>query len=513
MVIKTLLEEMWLPGRERRKEMRLAEFDEKWYLSTYPDIAAEVSAGRLESGRFHYIRYGFKEGRMPFPGATTKNPEILKVTESGAVLFGGWVKDLPHPLVGIEIDNIVSFNVLVRQRRDDVARLLNESVTGNHGVWSFVAPDSTLAGTIRDNSDQIINWVLEGQSKEQSKLSATLISDLQMRTTVLEMLALTFANGTTPAVVLKALGAGIGKEILTLNRELLRGGKEPTVSRFNSLSHRKITRSQITCLYGTPELLSLQIALFSKSIGIDETEFIFINNSPETSEYLEREAKQAARLYDASITLLHAETNLGFGAANNIGASFAGSNRLLFVNPDVLPMQPDWIVKHDEFAASDFGRIFGACLYYDDGSVMHAGMYFENDRPRDKASVVDWLRIEHYAKGFPEWVAEARKTRMVPAVTGAFISIDRSHFENLGGFDEDYIFGNYEDADLCLTSTEKNCPAWYCADIHLWHMEGKGSSARSQAQHGASQLNRWLFTQRWASKLRDDPRLTPSNPL
>jgi len=143
--------------------------------------------------------------------------------------------------------------------------------------------------------------------------------------------------------------------------------------------------------------------------------------------------------------------------------------------------------------------MFGARLYYDDGSVMHAGMYLERDTFRGgPAGRIDLLRVTHYAKGFPEWAPEVTTTRIVPAVTGAFISIDRSHFEELQGFDEDYILGHYEDADLCLKSATAGQPVWYCADIRLWHMEGKGSVRRPELD-GASQVNRWLFTKKWSS--------------
>lgn len=38
-------------------------FDEQWYLETYPDVAAAVSAGAMASGRNHFRDHGFYEGR------------------------------------------------------------------------------------------------------------------------------------------------------------------------------------------------------------------------------------------------------------------------------------------------------------------------------------------------------------------------------------------------------------------------------------------------------------------
>ena len=52
-----------LEGRLPRKP----EFDEAWYLTTYPDVAAAVRDGRFASGYEHYVREGWREGRRPTP--------------------------------------------------------------------------------------------------------------------------------------------------------------------------------------------------------------------------------------------------------------------------------------------------------------------------------------------------------------------------------------------------------------------------------------------------------------
>jgi hypothetical protein len=42
-------------------------FDERWYLETYPDIAAAVQRGDEPSALTHYIVTGYYEGRSPGP--------------------------------------------------------------------------------------------------------------------------------------------------------------------------------------------------------------------------------------------------------------------------------------------------------------------------------------------------------------------------------------------------------------------------------------------------------------
>jgi GT2 family glycosyltransferase len=149
--------------------------------------------------------------------------------------------------------------------------------------------------------------------------------------------------------------------------------------------------------------------------------------------------------------------------------------------------------------------MFGVPLYYDDGTLMHGGMFFDVDvgiaLRSGRLERQEMVRVEHYGKGAPDRATDFTRSRPVPAVTGAFISSEAAWFEKLGGFSEDYVFGHYEDADLCLKSFVNGCPVWL-QDIKLWHLEGKGSTRRP-VHEGGSIVNRWLFLSQWASVLAD----------
>ena len=147
---------------------------------------------------------------------------------------------------------------------------------------------------------------------------------------------------------------------------------------------------------------------------------------------------------------------------------------------------------------------------------MHGGMYFEVDKGLSVKSreigAETLIRVEHYGKRAPAWSDVYSRPRPVPAVTGAFISADRAWFERLGGFNESFVFGHYEDADLCLSSLEAGVPAWL-QDLRLWHLEGKGSTRRP-VHEGGSLVNRWFFTRKWGTLIQSSltGRL-PEHPL
>jgi GT2 family glycosyltransferase len=275
----------------------------------------------------------------------------------------------------------------------------------------------------------------------------------------------------------------------------------------------------IVCLYGRPEYYFVQNCLFAGLPGIEEYEFIYVSNSPDMAETLLREAHSASQIYGPTNSVMILGGNAGFGGANNAAARIARSNRLLFVNPDIFPRDRDWAKKHTDLlqsAAPEQTRLFGVPLYYDDGSLMHGGMYFETDvgvtMTNGTPNARQICRVEHYGKGAPAESPQFTRPRPVPAVTGAFLSIQSEWFAELGGFTEDFVFGHYEDADLCLKSIEKGVAPWL-QDIRMWHLEGKGST-RQLPHEGGSMVNRWLFSQRWISTIESGLKgPAPSHPL
>ena len=93
------------------------------------------------------------------------------------------------------------------------------------------------------------------------------------------------------------------------------------------------------------------------------------------------------------------------------------------------------------------------------------------------------------------------------------MSLERSWFERIGGFAEDYIFAYYEDADLCLRSWDRGSSAWV-HELDFWHLEGKGASTPLPHHKGAATVNRWQFTREWHGRVTTEllGRVTPSAP-
>ena len=372
-------------------------------------------------------------------------------------------------------------------------------VIGDFNFAGQALPAGSCNAVLRLKSGAEANFVLNAEPFE----------DDDLRTTVLGHLANTqyFGNAYFEAVL--AIERNIGQQLVDFNKMLSRRAvNTPYVERFGRTG-RRYNASLVVCLYGRPEYMFLQSAMFARQPGMEDVEFIYVCNSPHIAEQLLKEAKLCWQIYGLDMSVIILNSNGGFGAANNVAAQYASSDRLVIMNPDVFPHDDQWVLKHAqavETLPAAQTALFGVPLYYDDGSLMHAGMYFCVDTSpsfiNGRKLETRLLRVEHYGKGAPPDTLQFVNSRPVPAVTGALMSVARCWFEKLGGFTQDYVFGHYEDADLCLKSSAAGTFPWL-HDLRLWHLEGKGST-RKPEHEGGSIVNRWLFTKTWGPAVQRD---------
>jgi GT2 family glycosyltransferase len=509
------------------------DFDETVYLELNPDVAAAVSAGALPSGEAHYLRYGAREGRRYLPASgevrepvviamATLRPdgsrappppafgvEAVRMSPGGGVFVTGWVDDATDPLAELFLEGDGwGFDLaqvsLARTRRRDVEERLAATGRYPYGFWSFL----DLGRELPRHAACRLRLRLESGAGVTLEAGVRGVPDADLRDTVLASLAGADHFGDPYAAAVACLDGGTGAQLVANNRRLTAEiVAEPFVERFGPQSG-KIRGSLVVCLYGRPEFLFVQNALFAGLPGIADYEFVYVCNSPDLADRLLRDARIASLVHGARQTLVLLPGNAGFSAANNVGVAHAQSDRVVALNPDVVPRQPDWARRHTEAVASlppAQTDLFGVPLHYEDGSLMHGGMFFEIDsvpvEGRQRLLRRDLVRVEHYGKGAPPDAKAFTRARPVPAATGAFLSFRRGWFERLGGFSENFVFGGYEDADLCLRSLMAGTPAWL-HDIRLWHLEGKGG-LRPASVEGANFVNRWQFSRAWAGTIRN----------
>jgi GT2 family glycosyltransferase len=184
-----------------------------------------------------------------------------------------------------------------------------------------------------------------------------------------------------------------------------------------------------------------------------------------------------------------------FPEMNNLGASVACGNYLVFVNDDVWPLTADWLEKLTAPLSQARTGITGAKLLYPNGSIQHAGI-----------AVGINGAAAHPGRGLfysPYW-KWLDYTREVSAVTGACLAIRRDVFDKLGGFDPIFPV-NYNDVDLCLRARLEGYRVLIETSALLWHSECQSRKAVVKPEE------RRAFYKRWSSVLQDsDPYYNPN---
>ncbi len=213
----------------------------------------------------------------------------------------------------------------------------------------------------------------------------------------------------------------------------------------------------------------------------DETEVILVDNgsTDETPPFL--------ATLDFPFRTLRNASNEGFARACNQGAAAARGHYLIFLNNDTIP-QPGWL---DALAQAITGprepTIVGARLLFPDDTIQHGGIGFNTQYEPIQ------LNYGEPANG------AAQVSRVVPAVTGACLMVERERFLASGGFDEAYRNG-FEDLDFCCRIRQEGGTVWFEAKSVLYHFE-----SASDGRYRSDVANAERFQSRWAAWLATDP--------
>ncbi len=493
---------------------------EQEYLRRYPDVAAAIGVGRFRSARDHFDLHGRFEGRSwpgerpgPVAGATDlRRPEgeraarapaaphsfDVVVASSTGIFLEGWLDDRAQRTVGLEVIDLTSgrrtTTPFFRCRRADVEQALAPPKPYEFGFWTVLQ----TAGAPKPGTLAVKLTAEDGaQFAIQPNTELRLASD-EFFEHLLGFYGRKAVMGNAVARSFTEFDLGFGTTIATLYDQMAAGRRVITTADFGLRPGRPVW-SLVCCLYGVPDFLYLQVAQFARFMPLDELEFIFVSNSPELDETLVRDAELASLVFGAQVRVITLNQNCGFSYANNVGVRAARSANIAVINPDVFPRHAAACQALMALADAPLGRnILGGKLYYADGTVMHEGMFFVRDEKLSALSARPIWTVEHFRKGFPDLHDTA--PRAVPAVTGALMLFRAETFERVGGFDEKFVYGHYEDADLCLRVAAQGGEVLYDPRLAYWHYEGKGSIKRPE-HAGSGFFNRWRFSQLWGAEL------------
>ncbi len=188
------------------------------------------------------------------------------------------------------------------------------------------------------------------------------------------------------------------------------------------------------------------------------------NSSDESIEFLRKESLLK------HLHLVETGDNLGYGQANNLGATKAHGEYLLFMNPDVfvsedsLQKMIDYFDKHSEIG------ILGPKIVYHNGSIQPSCRRFMTFT--DLVIKRTFLKhIPRFRKRLEKYIMgdfDHDKTQRVDLLVGACFMMRKDIFQDINGFDKRY-FLFMEDFDLCQRIHEKHLQVVYFSDTTVTH--------------------------------------------
>lgn len=213
-------------------------------------------------------------------------------------------------------------------------------------------------------------------------------------------------------------------------------------------------------------------------------EIIIVDNasSDNTIEYLNSLSEKEVR-----IKRVQNNENLGFPIAVNQGIKKAKGNFILIANNDIV-LTNNWLERMIEVAESDpkIGIV---------GPISNSVSGVQIDTNANYKSIDEMHR---YAKK----VSKESKGQVFEFPRVAFLCtlIKRDVIEKIGGLDERFSPGNFEDDDFCLRAQIAGYKTVIAKDVFIHHYGSKSFKADGEKKYfNRLEINRKLFVDKWGA--------------
>jgi GT2 family glycosyltransferase len=225
--------------------------------------------------------------------------------------------------------------------------------------------------------------------------------------------------------------------------------------------------SAICVSYNCADFLRVTLASLVRQDVPGGMEIIIVDNAS-------RDESAAAAAAFEGVSVIALAENVGFGAANNVGARRAGGELLLFANPDV-DVPASVVSGLVEFMSKNSGAVAAGPKIVDRNGRLQKFCARKFPHLINMLFLVSGIEETRWAgsplahRFYPPAFYE-RGPAEAEVLAGAFMLVRRRAFEAIGGFDEGYfLYG--EDVDLCRRLGREGT-AWYVPVGPVRHFTG-----------------------------------------
>ena len=225
--------------------------------------------------------------------------------------------------------------------------------------------------------------------------------------------------------------------------------------------------------YHSVQLIRDCVESIRKFVKRSQYEIIIVDNSVDASE------QQALSELDDAIRVIDPKSNLGFGNANNLGASYATGKYVFCLNPDTILLNDAVSILKDYLDQNADVGVAGANLFTKDGlanasyCVRFNTLKGEKRDARITTQLYSKIKTKyHFKYRHPnDYHNYSEQPLEVAYLYGADIMMPRSLFERIHGFDPDF-FMYYEEEELQYRISQLGLKRICLPQAKIIHLEG-----------------------------------------
>ena len=200
--------------------------------------------------------------------------------------------------------------------------------------------------------------------------------------------------------------------------------------------------------------------------------------------------------------VLRVDGPFNYSALNNTAATFARGSVLLLLNNDVEFISANWGKELSANALRNGIGCVGAQLHYPDRTIQHGGVLLGIGGMASHAH-------QNCPTDAPGYQGRLQMAQEFSAVTAACLAISRENWQQLGGLDEENLWVNYNDVDLCLRAGAAGLRNLYLPQVKAMHHESKSRGRPEGAAYRQWRREWAVMEQRWGALLECDPAYSP----
>ena len=204
------------------------------------------------------------------------------------------------------------------------------------------------------------------------------------------------------------------------------------------------------------------------------------------------------------IKILFFNEPFNYSKMNNFAVEKANGELITLLNNDTEVISTNWLKEMVQHAIRPEIGIVGAKLYYPDNTIQHAGVI------AGFGGVAGHLYSKCKNKSHGQ-AGKAVLTQNFLTVTAACITLRRSVFQEIGGFEENNLVVAFNDVDLCFRIYKKGYRVLWTPFAELYHHESATRGGpKSSKQKEQSLKETQYMREHWLDLIKKDPFYNPN---